>query len=529
MSAPRSPQSPPRLPGLTFVELLGSGGFSDVFAYRQDGLDREVAVKVMLADLGPDLARQFEVEARTMAKLSLHYCVVPVYAAGVAPDGRSYLVMQVCDRRSLAARIRRPLQVGRALDIAIQIAGAIETAHRLGIVHRDIKPANILFITNQRPALTDFGIAAHMSTTGGVNAFSVPWAPPEQLDGHPAGPGADIYGLAATTFAMLTGRSPFEIPGAANDLFGVAQRVRRDPAPRTGRPDVPESLEQILAIALAKQPAQRYASAVEFAHALQGVQAELGLPETRIDVLTDSDDDWSDENDDSGTRLTSFAVLDPDAGPGGQTHAGGVTWADSDPPAPPTAGWLAARPIQAPGEHPWVQQHGAGSAAPRELHFTGTDVPAARPSTDRTEPTRSRSSSASRVVALVAGLALLVAAAIGGGVVLSTRGPRATTGNDTATTTVRPADPVGRVVPRPIDARAVQEGADVVVTWVNPAPAEGDYYLYRVQVPGREQASSRTESTTVRVPAEPGRTCVEIVLTRANGRDSEPAVACTEA
>ncbi|MDO5681790.1 MAG: serine/threonine-protein kinase, partial [Propionibacteriaceae bacterium] len=197
MNGQRPPQSPPRLPGLTFVELLGAGGFSDVFAYRQDGLDREVAVKVMLGHLGPDLARQFEIEARTMAKLSLHYSVVPIHAAGVAPDGRSYLVMQLCDRRSLAARIARPLPVGRALDITIQIAGAVETAHRLGIIHRDIKPANILFITNQRPALTDFGIAAHMSASSGPNAFSVPWAPPEQLSGQPVGPEGDVYGLAA--------------------------------------------------------------------------------------------------------------------------------------------------------------------------------------------------------------------------------------------------------------------------------------------------------------------------------------------
>ncbi|HHV21699.1 MAG TPA: serine/threonine protein kinase [Propionibacterium sp.] len=533
----RQPQSPPELPGLVFLELLGSGGFSDVYAYRQQGLNREVAVKVMLGGLGPDLARQFEIEAQTMAKLSLHYHVVPVHAAGIAPDGRSYLVMQLCDRRSLAARIRRPLQVGRALEIAIQIAGAIETAHRLGIVHRDIKPANILFISNQRPALTDFGIAATMASGDGVNAFSIPWAPPEQIDGHAAGPGADIYGLAATTYAMLTGRSPFEVTGGPNDPYSVAQRVRHHPVQRTGRADVPDSLERVLAVALAKQPGQRYAKAIEFARALQGVQAELGLPITRIDVLADTDDDWEDqEGEDSGTRLTSFAVLDPEIGPGGETQAGGLTWASGPapgpaPPVPPTPSWLSNRPTPgAPTPRPaaGVQQHGSGSAPAREVHFTGAEVPEARPVPVIPESAPPKRRSPARAIAVVGATVLVLAGAVAAGVAMSARTPGATTENTAPTTAVRPADPVGRIVPRPTGAKAVQEGTEVVVTWLNPQPEEGDYFLYRVAVPGREQFSERTEATSVRVPAEPGRTCVEIVLARANGRDSEPTVACTE-
>lgn len=311
----RPPSSPPLLDGFRHVGLLGTGGFADVFTYEQQTPQRTVAVKVLLRGLGQDAQRHFAAEANLMARLSNHPSIVSIHAAGVAPDGRPYLVMEMCRAKHLGVLLRqRPLPVARALEIGIQIAGAVETAHRIGILHRDIKPANILFTEFGRPALTDFGISTDASGPGAA-AFSVTWAPPEQLTNAPMGPSGDVYSLAATVWAMLTGHSPFDVPGD-NDALAVAARVKTMPVPPTGRPDVPESLERILRTALAKQPAQRYGSALEFARALQSVQAELHLSVTTIEVRDERvDDDYVDDTE-FGTRVTGFVSIDPDAAPG---------------------------------------------------------------------------------------------------------------------------------------------------------------------------------------------------------------------
>ena len=156
----RAPSTPPLLDGYEYIGVLGTGGFADVFQYRQLRPRREVAVKVMLRGLGADTQRQFEDEANVMAMLSSHPSIVSIHSAGVAPDGRPYLVMESCHPRHLGTRLRNhALPLGRALEVAVQIAGAVESAHRLGVLHRDIKPANILFTDFGRPALTDFGIS----------------------------------------------------------------------------------------------------------------------------------------------------------------------------------------------------------------------------------------------------------------------------------------------------------------------------------------------------------------------------------
>ena len=169
----RAPSTPPLLDGYEYQGVLGTGGFADVFSYRQLRPRREVAVKVMLRGLGEHAQRQFEDEANMMAMLSSHPSIVSIHASGVAPDGRPYLVMESCQPRHLGTRLRsHALPVGRALEIAVQIAGAVESAHRLGVLHRDIKPANILFTDFGRPALTDFGISAAEGGQGAA-AFSV--------------------------------------------------------------------------------------------------------------------------------------------------------------------------------------------------------------------------------------------------------------------------------------------------------------------------------------------------------------------
>ena len=159
----------PRIPGYTYLQHLGSGGFADVFLYEQAWPQQRVAVKVVRADvaLSDHEKSLFTSEANAMARLADHPYIVDVITAGVTESdqgSRPYLVMRYCPPPDLGARVRvQPMSVPEAVSTGIKLASAIETAHRVGILHRDIKPSNVLVTTYQEPALTDFGIAGHMA------------------------------------------------------------------------------------------------------------------------------------------------------------------------------------------------------------------------------------------------------------------------------------------------------------------------------------------------------------------------------
>jgi serine/threonine protein kinase len=333
VNARRPPSPPPEIAGFSYEQLLGSGGFADVFLYEQRMPRRRVAIKVLLSEALTAGAREnFDAEANLMAQLSTHPSIVTIYQADIAADGRPYLVMEYCSRPNLAARYRREkISVAEALRIGIQVAGAVETAHRAGILHRDIKPANILTTEYNRPALTDFGISVTM-VGGGDDAavgMSIPWSPPEVFgQNSTSGPGGDIYALGATVYTLLAGRSPFEVPGGSNGGLDLITRIQQSPLSRTGRADVPDSLEQILATAMARREEDRFGSALEFARALQKVQLELSLSVTPADVLDDSLPSAAEEEEDDGnTRIRGIVTIDPTAPVAGT--------ANRRPPAPP--------------------------------------------------------------------------------------------------------------------------------------------------------------------------------------------------
>src|SRR5690606_30147782 len=315
VSTRRQPAPPPELPGYTAERLLGSGGFADVYLYTQHLPRRQVAIKVLTHEAAEGQSReQFVAEANLMAQLSTHSSIVTIYHADTAADGRPYLVMQYCPLPNLAERVKvRPLGVPEVLAIGVRLAGAVETAHRAGIVHRDIKPANILTTEYGRPALTDFGIAGltGAAESGGV---SLPWAPPEAVEGQSAGVPGDVYSLAATLYTLLAGRSPFARPGA-NSRLDFTMRIKRDPVPPIGRTDVPTSLEELLARAMAKNPSARPASALELARALQVVEQELRLAMTDIEV---PDTSWlapasasAGADDEGRTVVRAVTEVDP--------------------------------------------------------------------------------------------------------------------------------------------------------------------------------------------------------------------------
>lgn len=528
--SPRAASLPPEIPGFRPLGLLGRGGFADVFAYEQLGLGRTVAVKVLLHGITADSQSAFEAEANVMARLSNHPSIVSIYQAGAAADGRPFLVMEFCPPPHLSARVkRRPLAVPTVLEVGVQIAGAAETAHRIGVLHRDIKPANILFTEFGRPALTDFGIAATTlaAETGAAAGMSVAWAPPEQLAGdHPMDASGDVYSLAATLWAALAGHSPFERPGATAGAWELSQRVKNDPLPPLPRDDVPEELERTLRTALAKSPARRYPTAVEFARALQRVQAGLRLPVTPVEVRDEQAvGEWHVDGE-GGTRVTGFVVIDPGA------VAGPPTGSVTDPATGPSTGSGVTAPTDLSG--PGEDLLGWGVRRERSAHDTVVRGRAVDPGAAGTAPAARERAPRSAVGSpwvrrSLAGVALAVG--VVGAVVLIPRladvGPQPDRPTADPTRSADPQDPVGEVVPSPDRLRVRVTRGGAMVVWHNPDPHDGDSFLVQVQdVPAPPPL--RVQGTRALVDPTPGRTCVEVSLVRATGRAStEPARACS--
>lgn len=534
--------TPPDLPGFTFIEWLGGGGFADVFRY-QDSLGRVVAVKVQHRGVFEGDSRQFEAEANLMAKLSNHPNIVSVFQAGLAADGRPFLVMEECSTAHLGARIaRRTMTPSKAMEITVQIAGAVETAHRLGILHRDIKPANILFTEFQRPALTDFGISASGGAEITSNALSPQWAPWEQYpdSGLSMGPWSDVFSLAATMWAMLVGRSPLVVPGGDNDRLAIRRRIRDFSPSRTGRQDVPELLERVLLTALAIDPAQRYQSSLEFARAIQGVQGQLNEPVTPIDVLSDQPDYEEDEPElaETGTRVSGFQLIDPERSPDmGNTASitgptGGVT-----SPLQDVSSRQDSSPASGAGTSPLIQ-HGRGMANPGIRDFTGPVVPS--PSTQQQvsyqgsvqagEPapeSRLRKTVGGVVfgaVAILVAIGVLVGLWWSGALGLAP----ATQTTEAPGPSRSAADPLALRVPPVEDGAGKREGDVVTFTWTNPDPKPADKYL--VEEVSRATAAPQqiVADPTIAVPAQAGRTCVEVRLRRGNGQASASTRICVE-
>lgn len=306
----------PAIPGCEYVDRCGGGGFADVLRYR-DSLGRDVAVKVLRQGLDEKAIGGFKQEAMLMAKLSNHPNIVSIYQFDVDGNGRPYLIMEMYPSGSLADDIRRKVYTpAQVLAVGIQLCGAIETAHRMGVLHRDIKPANILFNDFGRPALTDFGISVAVDQDNPMgNAMSPQWAPPEQFSASTGkiGTWSDVYSLAATLWAALAGHSPMWVSGQSNDAAHLRSRAETMPVPPLDREDVPPQLEQVLRVAMSKRPEQRYASALEFARALQAIQTSLSFGVTQVDVLSDASGRKSEADTitDTGTRVSSFEDASP--------------------------------------------------------------------------------------------------------------------------------------------------------------------------------------------------------------------------
>ncbi|MBO9627133.1 MAG: serine/threonine protein kinase [Microbacterium sp.] len=544
----RRPSPPPQLPGFTYVEPLGTGGFADVFLYEQQMPRRRVAVKVLLADrISSGAAKEFADEANVMAMLSTHPAIVTIYQAGVAGDGRPYLVMEYCPRPNLQLRARKePFSVAEALRVGVQVAGAVETAHRAGVLHRDIKPANILVTEYNRPALTDFGIASTTGATGEASGMSIPWSPPESFAEPPqSGPRTDVWALGATLYTLLAGRSPFERPGERNSSADLIERIERAALPPLGRPDSPESLQRLLERAMAKNPDDRFPSAVAFARALQKVQIELSHSVTPIDIVDDHPP--AEDRDDDGdglTRVREIVSIDPDVAasltrPSATTQRKGpsilspeVPRFDSPVPAATPVEETQIRVPAAPATPVSASDADERTIlrAPVVLTPEGTasvpPVPPTAPPSAHAVPASKPQGRRGLWITLSAVAAVVVVGAVVGLNSLAAGiGPAPET---TEAGTAEPQDVVPDVVPKVGDLTGTRAGGDVTFTWVNKGPKEGDSFIWtQVKVSG-DVDPQHTSDTTVTFPADPGTVCIEVMLRRSDGRASEPVRGCVE-
>lgn len=528
MSARRPPSAPPTLPGFDFVRLLGSGGFADVFLYQQQLPRRQVAVKVLVSDnLGAASVTEFTAEANTMAQLATHPSIVSIYQAGVSEEGRPYLAMEYCSKPNLQVRHRRErFSEAEALRVGIQISGAVETAHRAGILHRDIKPANILVTDYGRPALTDFGIAAAAGAANEASGMSVPWSPPESFASPPHSDATtDVYALAATLYTLLAGRTPFEIPGGSNTPVDLIGRIGTMPVPAIGRPDVSERLELVLRTAMAKNAAERYPTAMAFARELQRIQIALGMQATMIDVAEEDLDLVEDPDENDGTRIRNIVAIHaqqplpaPSPAQMDRQHTQPGTPAQPDAQEPHAtvrrpAAHSAPSPLAAPEAPPVADTVLRPGAEKQSVAETATPQ-------HRWRRPLLAAAIGIPLLALGTAAALALASGAGGGHSADPSAPVAA-----------PVDvlPAGETVPQiPAVAGIVKDGK-ATFTWTDPDPKPGDGYLWQTVEQGSTGALTPVEQGTVTVPPSGvGRTCIQVMLRRSTGRTSGSAtVGCT--
>jgi eukaryotic-like serine/threonine-protein kinase len=275
---------------------LGAGGMSTVFMATDTVLERPVAVKLLAEHLADDEAfvARFRREALAAARLQ-HPNIVQVFDSGQDPESRRhYIVMEYVDGPSCAdlLRERKRLEVEETVQIVRDACQGLAYAHRAGVIHRDVKPGNLLITEEMRTTkLADFGIAKAAEQTRITQVGSVlgtaAYLSPEQARGDEAGPSSDTYSLGVCAYQFLTGRLPHEY----SSLTELALKQQQDAVVPIieNRPEVPRELDEAVRLSLERDPAARYASALEFAHAIDaGLHGERTAATERL-ALTDAD------------------------------------------------------------------------------------------------------------------------------------------------------------------------------------------------------------------------------------------------
>ena len=282
------------------VQSIGAGGMGEVYRARDTRLGRDVAVKILPAAVAadPDRRARFEREAQAIAALN-HPNICTIHDVG-HDRGIDFLVMELVHGESLAARLARgPLPFEAALARAIEIADALDKAHRRGIIHRDLKPANVMLVQAgsgraqpDQAKLLDFGLARMTGapawsgattssdvtpmTAAGAVMGTLQYMAPEQIEGRTAGARTDIFAFGALLYEMLTGRRAFE--GGSSPAVMAAILLADAPSLESVTPPLPRALSRVVRTCLAKDPDDRYSAVHDLLLELRGIQADAREP-----------------------------------------------------------------------------------------------------------------------------------------------------------------------------------------------------------------------------------------------------------
>ena len=314
------------------IKTIGEGGMANVYLAKDTILDRNVAIKVLRGDLATDekFVRRFQREALSASSLS-HPNIVEIYDVG-EDDGNYYIVMEYIDGKNLKQLLKKRgnLTVSEVVDIMLQITSAMSVAHDSLIIHRDLKPQNILIKEDGEIKITDFGIAmalnaTHLTQTNSAMG-SVHYFPPEQASGKGATLKSDVYSLGIMMFELLTGELPFK----GDNAVEIALKHLKEPITpiRTINPDIPQSIENIITTATAKNSKNRYNNAREMHDDLltclnkerlnepkrklkydEGIDADVAISKTNANMDNSIVSQIKDTDDDSNKKLIIFGGI----------------------------------------------------------------------------------------------------------------------------------------------------------------------------------------------------------------------------
>ena len=268
------------------IRSIGEGGMANVYLAYDTILEREVAVKILRGDLADDekFVRRFQREANAASSLK-HPNIVEMYDVG-EDDGKYFIVMEYINGKTLKSLVKKrgALTLEEVMDIMLQLTSAVACAHDSYIIHRDIKPQNVMILEDGRVKITDFGIAMALNSneltqTNSVMG-SVHYLPPEQANGSGSTIKSDIYSLGILMFELLTGKLPFKGENAVE----IAIKQMKEPIPSVVdiNPNIPQSVENIILRACAKNPRNRYDSAAEMYEDIKTCLDPLRFEEKRL-------------------------------------------------------------------------------------------------------------------------------------------------------------------------------------------------------------------------------------------------------